>query len=93
MITQLRRVTLTQLLSCLFFLKVMLIGSDIGEASAFFVLVLALRAEVILNIIYPKQPDVFAELIELNQSLKTLTDKYEVTANQVATLSLGNLRR
>lgn len=93
MITHLRRITLTQLLSCLFFVKVIILGSYVGEALAFLALMLAIRAEVILDHVFPKQPDVFAELTELNQSLKTLTEKYEVTANQVATLSLGNLRR
>ena len=92
MINVLSRVTLTQMLVVLYFVKLLLFGSSIGEGVSLLVLFLALRAEIVLALLIPKQPDIFSELTELNQSMKTLTEKNEVLERQVAGLSLQTMR-
>lgn len=92
MINLLIKVTLTQWLVVLYFVKLLLLGSSFGEGVSLLVLFLALRAEVVLALLVPKQPDIFKELTELNQSLKVLKDKSEVLETQVAGLSLQGMR-
>ena len=77
----------------LLLLKLICLGFSPADAAGSLFLLLALQAEVITSHLFPKRPDLFKEVLDLQAQLNTLREKSDEMDRDLTGLKMGAMRR
>lgn len=84
---------LTQVAAGLLLLKLLVLGFGMAEAAGSLFILLALESQKVIAYLFPKRPDVFAEITELQKQLAEIKDKEEEHSREITALRFAQAKK
>lgn len=85
----LKKLSFIQVTCSVFGVKALVFPSSEFEPFLLLVILAALLGERIVSFLFPKRPDVYAELASLNKRLDKLSEQAGTSANEIMGLKMG----